>query len=201
MERLGGLLETHGGYLCRYEDVDVAWLQRLAHDALLEDGQAPEQVGLQITVLGGPQIVRFAFDGPFSYGRHGASWYCENHALARRLSEHLHLTVHAYGYDPDDFERVLAFGNGRRVGGESLHYEDAELDDDGDDDEAFERAAARWPLGHLAKVLGVSRGELVRIPRRPTALLELGRPTTPGPLWQLFPEAVRLKRRGELYAS
>lgn len=201
MQRLGGLLETHGGYLCRYEDVDVAWLQRVAHDALLEDGQMPAQVGLQITVLGGPQLVRFAFDAAFTYGRKGAHWYCENHALARRLSEHLSLPIHAYGYDPDDFEQVLAFGNGRRVGGETLRYDDAELDDDVEDEAAFDRAADKWPLGHLARVLGVSRAELIRIPRRPTVLIELSKPAAPGPLWKLFPDAVRLKRRPELYAS
>ena len=44
------------------------------------------------------------------------------------------------------------------------------------------------------------REELIRIPRRPTVLLDLARPTQPQPLWQLFPAPVRAQRRPELYA-
>ena len=68
----GDLLESHGGYLCQYSDVDAAWLQHIARLSLEEDGQATDDAGLLITVLGGPGIVRFAWDAPFTYGRQGA---------------------------------------------------------------------------------------------------------------------------------
>ncbi|MBL9037672.1 MAG: hypothetical protein JNG84_04055, partial [Archangium sp.] len=85
----GGVMEAHGGYLCLYEDVDVAWLQALAAGALRDDGQDIDDVGLQLTVLGGPRIIRFAWDGPFTYGRRGAVWYRTHHTFAKRLSAHL----------------------------------------------------------------------------------------------------------------
>jgi hypothetical protein len=179
-------MEAHGGYLCRYEDVDAAWLQQLARSALAEDGQDPDDAGLQVTLLGGPRLVRFAFDGPFTYGRLGARWYLTHHALARRLSEHLHLTVHAYSYDPEEQEQVVAFGAGRRVGGEVVNYGDFELED-ADDEAAYAKAVEKWPLGHLARVLGVNRNELIRVARRPTALIDLKSPIAPQALWALLP--------------
>ncbi len=195
-------MESHGGYLCRYEDVDVSWLQHMAQKAVEEDGQSPNDCGLQVTVLGTPGIVRFAYDAPFTYGRRGARWYLTHHALAKRLSAHLNATVHAYVFDPDELEQVFAYGNGRRVGGELLRYDDAVLPDELEDDEvSFEKLKGKWPLGHLARVLGVAREELIRIPRRPTLLLDLARPEQPQPLWQLFPEAIRARRSHELYAT
>lgn len=184
------MVEAHGGYLCRYEDVDVAWLQQVATQALEEDGRGADDVGLQVTILGGPRLIRFAWDAPFTYGRAGARWYLTHHALARRLSEHLKTALHVYVFDPDDLEQVMAYGNGRRVGGELLRYVDVELDDD-DDEAAFERLKDKWPLGHLARVLGVAREELVRLPRQASALVQLDQPLAPQPLWQLFPEALR----------
>jgi hypothetical protein len=192
-------VESHGGYVCQYEDVDASWLQRVACQALAEDGEAIDETGLLITVIGGPRIVRFAWDAPFSYGRAGARWYLDHHALARRLSEHLQVTVHAYAFDPDEVEQVVAWANGRRVGGEALRYEDAELpeDDSGDDeDHAFERLQGSWPLGHVARVLGIAREQLLRIPRQSTALISLGHPLEPQPLWQLLPAAAWPAHRG-----
>ncbi len=183
-------LESHGGYLCRFEDVDVAWLAQVARFALEEDGQSPVDVALQVTVLGGPGLVRFAWDAPFTYGRGGARWYLSHHGLARRLSEHLKTALHVYVFDPDELEQVMAYGNGRRVGGETLRYVDVELPDEDDDEAAFERLKDKWPLGHLARVLGVAREELIRLPRQPTALIELGREYSPQPLWKLFPESL-----------
>jgi hypothetical protein len=55
-------------------------------------------------------------------------------------------------------------------------------------------------MSHLARVLGVPREELIRIPRRPMVLLDLAAPLFPQPLWQLFPDAVRKRRPVELYA-
>lgn len=184
-------MESHGGYLCQYEDVDAAWLQRIAREALEEDGQPADDAALLVTVLGGPRIARFAFDGPFTYGRAGARWYLSHHALARRLSEHLRGTVHAYAFDPDEVEQVVAWADGRRVGGEVLRYEDAELPDD-EDDLAFHKAQAKWPLGYLSRVLGIRREQLLRIPRQATAFIDLSAPLPPRPLWQLFPEPAQV---------
>ncbi|GMU62759.1 MAG: hypothetical protein IT380_18235 [Myxococcales bacterium] len=193
-------MESHGGYLCQYEDVDAAWLQRLAREALEEDGQSPDDAALLVTVLGGPRIARFAFDGPFTYGRAGARWYLSHHALARRLSEHLRVTVHAYAFDPDEVEQVVAYAAGRRVGGEALRYEDAELPDD-EDERAFERAQAKWPLGYVARVLGIRREQLLRIPRHATAFIDLGQALSPRPLWQLFPEPAQVLQHQAVLAA
>ncbi|MCU0696437.1 MAG: hypothetical protein MUC96_07905 [Myxococcaceae bacterium] len=195
---MGAGVEAHGGYLCRFEDVDVAWLAQVARFALEEDGQRPDDVALQVTVLGGPGLVRFAWDAPFTYGRAGARWYLSHHALARRLSEHLKTALHVYVFDPDELEQVMAYGNGRRVGGETLRYVDVELPDEEDDEAAFERLKSKWPLGHLARVLGVAREELIRLPRQATVLVELAREYAPQPLWQLFPESLRRGRPAPL---
>jgi hypothetical protein len=112
------------------------------------------------------------------------------------------VTVHAYAFDPDELEQVVTYADGRSVGGEALRYAEAELPEDeaGDEDEAFRRLQAGWPLGHLARVLGIVRDELLRIPRQSSALLDLMSPLAPRPLWQLFPDAVR-SRRHELVES
>ncbi len=194
-------MEAHGGYLCLYEDVDAAWLQHQARLSLEEDGQAHDDVGLQLTMLGGPRILRLAYDAPFTYGRSGACWYLGHHALARRLSEYLGVTMHAYVFDPDELEQVSSYGNGHQVGGEQLRYVDAELLEDDEDELAFERLRDKWPLGHLARVLGVAREELIRLPRQATALIDLKGTHAPTPLWQVFPESVRRLRQHELFTE
>jgi hypothetical protein len=190
----GAQLEAHGGYLCRFEDVDVAWLSHIASEAWTEDGRALDDMGLLVTVLSGPRVMRFAYDGPQTYGRSGARWYSTHHALARRLSSHLRETVHAYVYDPHDMEQVVSWGGGRRVGGELLRYEDVDVPDD-DDEPSFDKMKSKWPLGHLAQILGVARQELVELPREQTALLTLGEPKEAGPLWRLFPQALSARPR------
>ena len=183
------MVEAHGGYICRYQDVDASWLQQVARQALLEDEINDLDASLQVSVMIGAKVARFAFDAGHTYGRKGARWYLEHHALARKLSVHFRETVHAYVFDPDELEQVVSYGDGRRVGGELLRYEDAELPDD-DEEGSFEKAQTKWPLGHLSRVLGVQREELIRIPRQTTVLIDLGRPTASQPLWQLFPEGV-----------
>ena len=194
------MVEAHGGYLCPYEDVDVAWLQRLARQAIESDGHLADDCGLLVSVLPGARVVRFAFDGAHTYGRNGARWYLNHHALARRLSEHLQLVVHAYVFDPDELEQVVSYGNGRKVGGESLKYEDAELPDD-DEEASFDKLKNKWPMGHLARVLGVDREALLRMPRETTALIDLTEEATAQPLWHLFPRTVVAVARQPAYAT
>ena len=100
-------MESHGGYLCRFEDVDVLWLQQLAREAIEADGHLADDCALLVTVLPGAKVVRLAFDGAHTYGRAGARWYLNHHALARRLSSHLRVAVHAYVFDPDELEQVV----------------------------------------------------------------------------------------------
>ncbi|MHB8874002.1 MAG: hypothetical protein ACYC8T_09985 [Myxococcaceae bacterium] len=185
-------LEAHGGYLCRFEELDAAELVGLAREALLEDGGNPEDCSLLVSALERPMVLRLAYDGPHTYGRRGARWYETHHALARRLSQVVKGVVHAYVFDPDELEQVVGFGAGRKVGGERTRYEDAELPGEGDeelDEASFEKLKARWPLGHLARVLGVPREELVRIARAPAALFELDGREAKGRVGELFPLA------------
>lgn len=192
-------MESHGGYLCPFEDLDVAWLQQLARQSIEADGHLADDCGLLVSVLPGGKVVRFAFDGAHTYGRNGARWYLTHHTLARRLSEHLGRAVHAYVFDPDELEQVVSYGNGRRVGGETLKYEDAELPDD-DEEASFEKLKKKWPMGHLARVLGVDREALLRMPRETTALIDLMGESAPQPLWQLFPKATSKVETQPAYA-
>lgn len=116
------------------------------------------------------KVVRVAYVGPFTSGRQGAHWYAAHHALPRLLSRAANVTVHAYVHDPDEGEEVIAYGNGRRVGGERVVYEDVELPGRPEDvdDAAFARMQERWPMGHLAYVFGLTRKELLRLPQSPT---------------------------------
>lgn len=159
------------------EALECADLASLARQALQLDGcEDPEDVGLQISVIPRRKIVRFAYDGPFTYGRKGARWYEHHHTLARLLSIALSTTIHAYVFDPEELELVSGYGNGRKVGGERLAYEEAEWPEGEEadlDDAAFEKMKDRWPLGHLAYVFGVSRAELLKLPRAQSLLLKL----------------------------
>ena len=187
-------MEAHGGYLCRFEELAPGELVRVAREAVIEEGIAPDSCSLVVSALEKPRVLRFAYDGPHTYGRRGARWYQTHHAFARRLSCVLKGVVHAYAFDPDELEQVVGFGGGRKVGGETMRYEDAELpDEDADelDEQSFERLKARWPLGHLAKVLGVAREELVRIARAPATLLDLNEAGVAGTLEALLPPPPR----------
>ncbi|HTS79683.1 MAG TPA: hypothetical protein VMH40_03710 [Myxococcaceae bacterium] len=164
--------EAHGGYLCRLETLEGEQLARLARESLEADGQPTDGAGLLISVV--KKVVRFAYDGPHTYGRQGAQWYCTHHALAARLSTAFGVTVHAYVFDPDELEQVVTYGAGHPVGGDTVRYEDAELDEDAAlSEEAFEKLAARWPLGHLGRLLGLTRPELLRLPWARGVLLPL----------------------------
>lgn len=162
----------------------------IAREALRMEGENPANASLQISVISRRKVVRLAYDAPHTYGRAGAQWYSGHHALAMLLSAEARLTVHAYVLDPD-FEEVVGYGNGRKVGGELLRYEDADLGEDDDlTDADFEKLKSRWPLGHLAYVFGVTRNELLAMPRNPSALLPLDGTISADSLSHLLPSHV-----------
>jgi hypothetical protein len=175
--------EAHGGYLCRLESLEGGELPRLGRLSLEEDGQPSEGAGLLVSVV--KKVVRFAYDAPHTYGRRGAQWYGRHHALAARLSTAFGVSVHAYVFDPDELEQVVTYGGGRRVGGETLRYDDAEVDDHELSEEAFEEVRERWPMGRLGRLLGLSRAELLRLPYAPSVLvpLEVDAPPALAPLF------------------
>jgi len=83
------------------------------------------------------------------------------------------VTVHAYVFDPEELEQVVSYGGGHRVGGETLFYEDVEVDEDELSDDAFDKLRERWPMGRLGRLLGLARPELLRLPRAQSVLLPL----------------------------
>ncbi|MBX5482852.1 MAG: hypothetical protein IRZ16_13580 [Myxococcaceae bacterium] len=176
-------MESHGGYLCRLDSVDASNLVRVARQAIrLEGVKDPSDVSLLVSVIPERSLVRLAWDAPFTYGRSGARWYATHHELAVLVSRKLRTTVHAYVFDVNESEEVTSYGNGARVGGERLVLSDFEPPDDlevdiASDEAWFESLRAKWPLGHLARVYGVTRDELIRMPRYATSvLLDLGSP-------------------------
>ncbi len=163
---------------------------RLARQALAEDGRDGESCSLAISRVPNKKVIRLAFDAPHTYGRRAAAWYQEHHAFARLLSAHFNTRVHAYAIDPEEFEQVSTYACGRPVGGDEIRYVDVDPPPDGAGDDAFEKIRSSWPLGHLARVLGVTRAELVRLPRFPTALLELDAEPPLGELRDILPPTV-----------
>lgn len=130
------------------------------------DGLASSLPSLHVTVIRRRKVVRLAFQAPLITGSRGARWYAEHHALPRLLSRAANATVLAYVYDPAECEEVIAYGNGHRVGGDRVSYSDVELTgEEEQDDAAFTRMRARWPMGHLAYVFGLAREELLGMPR------------------------------------
>jgi hypothetical protein len=178
-----GKAEAHGGYLCRLDGLDGRAIPAIARAALAQDEEAVEGTGLLVSVH--RKVVRFAYDAPFTYGRRGARWYGRHHALAERLSVHCGVAVHAYVFDPEDLESVVTYGGGYRVGGETVRYEDAEIDGDDVSEEAFEALRNRWPMAHLGRLLGLTREELLRLPYARSVLMALEADAGPGlePLW------------------
>lgn len=170
-------MSAHGGYLVRAEGLRSLDLVALAREALSADGEPPDDAALQVSVLRRPGVLRVAYDAPFTYGSKGARWYRDHHALARLASERGAGASHVYAIDADVFESVASYGNGRKVGGETVVYADFEMDfgdDEGLDVTAFEQMRARWPIGHLGQIFGVSRDELLHLPWNESVLLRLG---------------------------
>jgi hypothetical protein len=171
----GDSQEAHGGYLVRLETFSGLELVRLAREALAMDlgAQAMEGAGLRVSVSSRRKVIRLAYEGVHEPGRLGAHWYGAHHALPRLLSGAANVTVHAYVLDSREGEEVIGYGNGRRVGGERLVYEDVDLpcEPEDMDDAAFARLRSRWPLGHLAYICNLTREELVALPRASASVL------------------------------
>jgi hypothetical protein len=165
--------DAHGGYLLRAESLDGLDLPGLARAALARDGLPAASASLFLSVDAPRRLVRLAYDGPHTYGAAGAEWYRQHHSLAAALSLCLEGTVHAYAFDPDAFEAVTAYGGGAAVGGETLLYEELDLEVDELTERAFEALQEKWPMGRLARLLGLSREELLRLPYAQGTLLPL----------------------------
>ncbi len=188
-------LDAQGGYLCRLESFDQLDLVGLAREALTLDGVEPSGHAITVSAIPKRKVVRISFRGPGFEGREGARWYDEHRTFAELLSQSVKATVHTYVFDPDELEQVMAYGNGRWVGGERVKYDEVEVDGELDEVQ-FEQLKARWPLGHLAYVFGVTREELLRLGRQPTAVIPLDGAGGRDELARLF----RLAAVGELVA-
>src|SRR4051794_33938949 len=123
-------LSAHGGYLLRPEGLRSLDLVEVARSALRQEGEDPAEASLQVSVLRSPGVLRVAYDAPFTYGRRGALWYRDHHAFARLTSEHTTGAAHVYAIDADTFEAVWSYAKGHRVGGESVVYDELEMDFD-----------------------------------------------------------------------
>jgi hypothetical protein len=147
-------------------------LVRLAREALALDGMPGGLSNLRVSVNRRRKVVRLSYENPHTIGRQGAYWYAEHHSLPRLLSLSANATVHAYVYDPEACEEVIAYGNGHRVGGDRVVYSTVEMSgEEEQDDAAFKRMRSRWPLGHLAYVFGLSREELLGLPRAASSVV------------------------------
>jgi hypothetical protein len=170
-------LSAHGGYLLRPEGLRSLDLVEVARSALALEGQDPSEASIQVSVLRSPGVLRVAFDAPFTpYGRRGALWYRDHHAFARLTSERIAGAAHVYAIDADTFESVTSYASGHKVGGDSVVYDEVEMDfgdDEGTDVTAFEEMRARWPIGHLGQIFGVTRDELLHLPWNQSVLLPL----------------------------
>ncbi|WP_232293802.1 hypothetical protein [Stigmatella aurantiaca] len=135
-------------------------------EALASEGLSGRLPGLHVSVIRRRKVVRLAFAGPQAPSA-GASWYVAHEVLPQRLSRAANATVHAYLYEPSSKEEVIAYGNGRRVGGDRVVYDEVDLPVPMEemDDAAFAHMRSRWPLGHLAYVFGLKREELLGLPR------------------------------------
>ena len=82
---------------------------------------------------------------------------------------------------------MTTYAAGRPVGGETLRYDEVDPPTDAADENAFEEIKSRWPLGYLAQILGVTRSELIKLPRAPSVLLDLGGTAPQGELTDILP--------------
>ena len=156
---------SHGGYLFRLEDLTMARLLALAKEALQLEQESSADCSVRLCLVHPGKIVGVCYEAPFTRQADPGRWYLTHHALARLLSRELSSAVHVYVLDPDELEEVTSYAKGRRVGGERLEYADIELPEEDDGGAAFELEKESWPVGHLARILGVERELLEGIPR------------------------------------
>src|SRR5690606_2629679 len=140
-------------------------------------------------------VVRLAFGGPASLsGEPGARWHAAHHLFASQLSLRGASAVRAYAVVPGAFEKVVTYGDGRSVGGETLDYADVDLPEEAlEDDDAFALLQGSWPLGHLAHVFGLTREELLSL-ANPALRLALDGSSGPARLETLLPDPDGLRR-------
>ena len=185
---------AHGGYLFRLERLSASRLTALAKEALVLEREQIPGTSIQVSLVHPARIVRLAYRARFTERGNRARWYLTHHALARLLSSDLSSAVHVYALDPEELEEVTSYGKGRRVGGERLEYDQLELPEREDgvlSEVAFNREKQRWPLGHLARILGVERRLLESIPELPKLPLSLDE-AAPASAWDvLFRQASR----------
>lgn len=170
-------MSAHGGYLLRPQGLKSLDLVEVARSALAFEGEDPSEASIQVSVLRSPGVLRVAFDAPFTpYGRRGALWYRDHHAFARLASRRIAGAAHVYAIDADTFESVTSYASGHQVGGESVVYDELEMDfgeEEGTDVTSFEGMRAKWPIGHLGQIFGVTRDELLHMPWNQSVLLRL----------------------------
>lgn len=167
---------AHGGYLFRLETLSASRLVTLAKEALELEREEVQGCSIVVSLVHPARILRLAYRARFTEAGSGAQWYLTHHAFARLLSSELSSPVHVYALDPEQLEEVTSYGNGRRVGGERMEYDQLELPETEDGtvtDAAFDREKQRWPLGHLGRILGVERRLLETIPELPKLPLSL----------------------------
>lgn len=158
-------MKPQGGYICRAQHLSTVHLPTLAREALKREKLPSDGTQLVMSRGRGGNVVRLAFER--SPDLDDAHWYLTHHALAQLLSSGQTLAVQVYVLLPAELEEVVAYADGRRVGGERIRYRDIDLtDEEQEDDRAFEKLQARWPLGHLAQVFGLTRRELLKLYRR-----------------------------------
>jgi hypothetical protein len=69
-----------------------------------------------------------------------------------------------------------------------LRYDDVDPPPEGTGEHEFKQIQSQWPLGYLAKLLGVTRADLVSLPRAPSVLLELDAEPPEGELADILPK-------------
>ena len=176
---------SHGGYLFRLESLSVARLVVLVREALRLEQEACADCSVRLSLMHPGRIVGVSYRAPFTGQEDPGRWYLTHHALARVLSRELSSAVHVYALDPDELEEVTSYAKGRRVGGERLEYAQVELPEDGDGD-ALELDKESWPIGHLARILGVERETLESIPRMQSVVLSLDEGASASLSWEVL---------------
>ena len=149
-------MDAHGGYLCRLESLDGPALVQLAQRALASEGGALRPLPCTSRSSPGARSSGWRTRPRSPLGARAVAGDQQHQLLASIVSAELRITVHAYVVLPDQREEVVGYGNGRKVGGERLVYDQVELPDGELDDVAFAKLQSKWPLGHLAYVFGVS---------------------------------------------